>query len=363
MRRQLQAGSARNALLWGVLVFGMLQLSMALSTEIWRPELRDPHFVIKLNRLRDRLQRAGVQPGRTAASDPYRPYVVVMLGSSHVTDGLRGAVIEPELGQRLGRPVILYNLAVRGDGPLNEVLNLERMLAAGIRPDLLLVEVLPAYLSKQGEIHFDLIAAERMSLSDLSLLRHLHLPVERLKRRSWRCWGLPWYIHRLEILTRFVPDLLPRNLRQDESRHCDDSGWQEHGYDESREGRTRATGYAWACYHGILSHYSLGNSFCSMLRVLLDRCHAEGIPTALVRMPESPSFRSYYAANAEAQINVFLKELTAAHGNPIINAQAWVDDELAFIDGHHLLPRGAARFSKRLGREAVLPLLRNLPRP
>jgi hypothetical protein len=360
MRRQLQARSARNALFWGGVVFGLLQLSMMLSTEFWRPELRDPSFAIKLDRLRDRLQRAGAL-GQT--DDPQRPYVVVMLGSSHVTDGLRGSVIEPELGERLGRPVILYNLAVRADGPLNELLNLERMLEAGIRPDLLLVELLPAYLSQKGEIQYDYIPAERMSLNDLFLLRRVHVPVERLTRRSWRCWGLPWYAHRLEILTAFVPQLLPSGLRQSESRYCDESGWQAQGYDESSEGRRKFTGFAWATYYPVLHDYHLGNSFCSMLRVLLDRCHAEGIPTALVRMPESPSFRRYYGPTAEDQINAFLKDLTAAHGNPIINARTWVEDEQAFIDGHHLLPNGATEFSKRLGREAVLPLLRNLPRP
>ena len=42
----------------------------------------------------------------------------------------------------------------------------------------------------------------------------------------------------------------------------------------------------------------------------------------------------------------------------MIDAREWVPD-VGFSDGHHLLPAGATTFTDRLGREALIPLLRN----
>jgi hypothetical protein len=74
-------------------------------------------------------------------------------------------------------------------------------------------------------------------------------------------------------------------------------------------------------------------------------------------MPEGTGFRALYSADAHRQIDAFLAGLTAAHGTPLIDARTWVDDD-GFFDLHHLLPKGAAVFTRRLGREAILPLLR-----
>jgi hypothetical protein len=286
--------------------------------------------------------------------------VVLMVGSSHVSDALRGSLVESDLGKRLGRPVVVYNFGVPGDNPLNELLNFERLLARGVRPDLLLVEVMPALLHSNATAYqFQVMPAERFGLRDRWVLRQHHLP-RRFDRYSWRCWGLPWYAHRLEILSILVPDFLPTFLRQDWARGCDESGWIAPPYEDTPESRARATAHAAGAYGSTLSNFQLGNPFCEALGLLLERCHQERVPAALVLMPEGSAFRGLYSADALCQVDAFLGKLTGPHGTSVIDTRTWVADD-GFFDSHHLLPHGAAVFTTRLEGE-VLRLLR-VPRP
>jgi hypothetical protein len=41
----------------------------------------------------------------------------------------------------------------------------------------------------------------------------------------------------------------------------------------------------------------------------------------------------------------------------LINARAWINDEKAFLDSHHLMKDGGDRFTERLGHEGLAPLL------
>jgi hypothetical protein len=52
----------------------------------------------------------------------------------------------------------------------------------------------------------------------------------------------------------------------------------------------------------------------------------------------------------------YLHGLGREFGLPLIDARTWVPDE-EFRDAHHLLCPGAERFTDRLGKEALLPML------
>lgn len=357
MRRRQQSRRARNGLLWGLGTFVALQLATTGVLESWLPQFRDPYFAFKLARLRSRIDAARRTPAPEAGAGP--PVVVLMVGSSHVSDALRGTLVESDLARRLGRPVVLYNFGVPGDNPLNQLLNFERLLAQGVRPDLLLVEVMPALLhSNAAATQLQVMPAERFGLRDRWVLRQHHLP-RRFDRYSWQCWGLPWYAHRLEILSVLVPHFLPGFLRQDWARGCDESGWIPPPYENTPESRAAAVKHAAGAYGPTLSQFQLGNPFCDALGHLLERCHQERIGAALVLMPEGSTFRGYYSADALNQVDAFLKKLAAPHGTPVIDARTWVPDD-GFFDSHHLLPDGAAVFTTRL-RDEVLRLLRVPP--
>ena len=79
--------------------------------------------------------------------------------------------------------------------------------------------------------------------------------------------------------------------------------------------------------------------------------------------PESSEFRGWYPEAARARIDSYCDELRRDYGVRVIDARSWVADE-DFIDGHHALPRGAATFTHRLGRDVLQPLVAGkLPPP
>jgi hypothetical protein len=345
---------ARNALLWGLAAFASLQLGSTAALEYGLIRFRDPSYAFKATRLRGRVRDADRRAGGHEAR---RPQVVVMLGSSLTRDGLRGSVVEDGLSRQLGRPVILYNFGTAGDGPIHELLHFERLLHDGVRPDLLLIEVLPSLLTVQAETQLELIAAERMGFRDRALLARYGVPLRQLRRYSWRCWATPLYAHRMEILSILLPKFVPLWLRQDLARRCDDSGWMPPLYDLSPEGRWRAREGTRLSYGPLLRPYRVGGPFADSLRRLTQRCRQERIPTALVLMPEGTFFRGLYAPDAWDRVLAFLEELGGPSALPVVNARDWAADE-QFFDSHHLLPAGAAAFTERLSRQVLLPLLR-----
>jgi hypothetical protein len=73
-------------------------------------------------------------------------------------------------------------------------------------------------------------------------------------------------------------------------------------------------------------------------------------------MPEGKAFRRLYPPEAWSQIESLTLALSREFEAPVINAREWMRDD-DFSDAHHLLDEGAARFTDRLGREGVQPLL------
>jgi hypothetical protein len=319
------------------------------AIELRLPELRDPWYADKAARLRRRVGDA-----------PDRPLTVVVLGSSRIAFGLRASELEPGLARLTGRPTVLFNFGVIGAGPLIELVMLRRLLGDGVRPDLLLVEILPPQFNGHlAGFELDQLPAERLWPCELSALAPYGASCREL-RRNWR-WSClrPWYAHRLAIVSRVAPSLLSWRERQDGFRNLDASGWGEPPVPLlTPENRRVALEQARHEYARNLASYQLGGPSCDALRDLLSLCRHEGIPVALVWMPESTTFRSWYPPPAQAQITAFLAEVSGGYGAPLVDAREWVADD-DFIDGHHLLPHGSVTFSERLSREALVPLLRD----
>lgn len=339
---------ARGALLWGLATALALQLGLALLMERWLPEFRDPHFFYKAQRLHERFRTA-----------PAGSFTVVMLGSSRTAFGLRGQETEERLARELGRPVVIYNFGVVGAGPVTQLLYLKRLLAEGLRPDLLLVEVLPPLLAGQtgvpAEAHW--LPATRLWLPELTWLRHFHFPVAAMRRIWWEAWPVPWYARRFTILSRFAPAVLPYQLREDWSRGTDAWGWAP-GFQLTATPAQHRTAVERARleYTGYFVGLRLDGPACAALEELLGVCRREGMATAMVLMPEGPEFRSWYPPAAWVQIQAYLREVSRTAGAPIIDAREWVPEE-DFSDSHHLQPHGASVFSERLGREPLPALV------
>jgi hypothetical protein len=336
---------ARAELVWLLAGLAILNLGLAIAVECGLPEVRDPSYGYRLRRLNAR---------RTSSSNG-RP-LVIMLGSSRTAFGFRAAEVSETLTRQTGRPLALFNFGIYGAGPITELLTFHRLRAAGVRPDLVLIEMTPAFLAGQqgAPREMERIAPARLSFRELPLLGPYTASSRNLQRGWWLAWSVPWYAHRYAILSRLAPAWLPFQLREDTWQHVDNSGSPAPygGPELAPEGRVQATEGVRRQYAPYLSRFQLGAPACQALVDLLGRCRTDKIPAALVLMPEGTAFRSLYSSDAWLQIEGFLETLHREFGVPVIDARGWVADD-GFSDSHHLLPDAALVFSARLGDEAV----------
>jgi hypothetical protein len=352
----------------------LVQVAFAAAIECGLTGVRDPFYAGKAARLHARLRRAGCTPtirsshrhltltlpARTAERVP--AFTIMMLGTSRAAYGLKAGELEAQLAGELDRPLVVFNFGIPAAGPFSQLLSLHRLLEEGIRPSLLLLEVLPPLLQAQDPVPAEArwLPARRLRLSEIALLEQLDFPTAELRCDWWRGLLAPWHTHRFALVSRLAPAWLPWSLREEWADGQDDCGWTEPiGPAKTPEGRRRDLEIARLQYAAMFAGYKLGGPSARAQQELLEVCRREGIPAALVLMPEGSLFRSWYPPGAWDQVESFLQRLRREYGIPIINAREWMDDD-DFSDSHHLTVHGASRFTERLGREALRPLLHSL---
>jgi len=255
-----------------------------------------------------------------------------------------------------------FNFGIAGGGSLTELLNWSRLGRDGIRPNLLLVEVLPALFSSQlPSLEFDesFLPADRLGWQDLPLIKRYAGNDRTGLRRDWyEAWPLAGYSSRFSLLNLVGPDFLPPAYRLGGDKDLDQYGAPRFlDVPVTSQERLRATEYAHQDYAGRFAVFHLGGAQCTALRELLASCRREGVPVALVITPEGPTFRSWYPPETWRAIEEWLTEISREYDAPLVNAREWIDDEGDFLDSHHLLASGSAKFMDRLGREAIVPPL------
>jgi hypothetical protein len=326
---------------WALLFFAAAQLLLAVAMERRVPQWRDREYGWKLARLRQRLAR---HPGRPLA---------LMLGSSRTVYGFQAGCCDALRGPG-GEPFVGFNFGVAAAGPLREYLCLQSLLDEGVRPGLLLVEVLPPLLNEPGP---DRVCEENwlyvpsLAAADVLRLRPYDSRPGRLLRTWLRSRLVPWHAHRARLLEGWSRPWHSREEGAGPLARMDRSGWIAPEWERvGDEKRRRETERARRQYAGAFADFRLGGGPAQALRDLLARCRAEQIRVALVLMPEGTTFRGWYPPGMEAAVRHFLEQLQDGYGVAVIDARRWVDDE-DFWDAHHLLPAGAAAFSRRLVRE------------
>src|SRR5258708_10547527 len=206
---------ARGVVLWGVAAFVALQLGMGFAIECGMWGFRDPWYQHKIVHLRRQWHE------RTHGETSSSTRLAVMLGSSRTGNGLKGTRFEEEVYYALGERWTIGNIAVQAGGPVLELIEFRRLLAEGIRPDFVLIEVTTWFLSEPVR-EASVIKSARLTLSDLDCLAQCDLPNRGTLRREWWAeWGSPWYAHRFSILTEVAPTFLPFWLQQSWAAGCD----------------------------------------------------------------------------------------------------------------------------------------------
>ena len=347
-RRRIKLCS-RADVLWFLTLFAASQLGLAIAIEGWLPELRDPRYACRAKQLI-----------RRTTGEERKPLCVVMLGSSRVRDGFNSSELEGRLARQFCRPIIVYNFGIPGAGPVANLLHFERLIAAGVKPDLLLVETTPTLLDGQTgrPAEAGYFTADRLWRAELELVGRYGLPADQLRHEWLAGWLAPCHAHRYAIVSRLLPNMLPIGLRLTAERDLDASGWQVHNHrpltaDECRRGLQMA----WQDFGEGLRTFRMCEAACRAQRDLLARCRDEQIAAAMIWMPEGKRFQSWYPPAAERDIRCHLSALCEEFAVPLIDARDWIEEN-GFVDSHHLRYVGAAQFTERLEREVLSPLLR-----
>lgn len=334
---------ARVAVLTGLAAFTLAQLGLNVAVDTVRPHWRDAEFGHRVRRLAE-LRRADAKHPR------HRPLLVI-LGSSRAQMGL-----SPDL-LGMGDRVRAYNLSQAGGGPVRQRLNFDRLTAAGLTPDHLLVEVIPALLARDDPPDAVGPAGGGVQPSELSAADLGRLAGEcddfPAYSRRWLAGRLaPWHTYRRPLLDHwagetFLPAERRRNFHWTELRP---DGWAPfYREDMSADERAGRTAAAREEYEPLLADYRPAPRPDRVYRRLIADARAAGCRVGLLVMPEAPVFRGWYPPGVWAESRRRVRGLAASTGADVCDAGDWLADDTLFADGHHLLGHGAERFSRRLG--------------
>jgi hypothetical protein len=318
--------------------FALGQLALGTAIDCLAP-VRDPEVESKLARLCVRRAEA-----------PGRPLVVV-LGSSRTAYGLDAASLSRDSG------ALVFNFGIMGSGPLMHLVNLRRLLAVGVRPDLLYVEVMPPLLADLGlPLEEKLLEASRLRLGELLALRRYSHGSLRLLRHWCMARVLPGGAPRAGLHSYVAcdsTDIAPGRL--------DGYGWRERLDDLTEKDRREGVGLARRQYSAPCAVPYVAAGSRRALEDLLALGCRKGIAVRLLLMPEGKGFRALYSPPARQALTALLTQLRARWGVDVVDARSWVG-EAGFWDTHHLLAEGARCFTERLSREALTPALAELSR-
>jgi len=338
-RRSIRRRHARAVVLWTGAAFALIQLALGLAVDNALPQVRDPEFAHREELLQQRI-----------AQEPGQP-LVVAVGSSRVMNGIDGQTAT----QTLQNGVQVFNFGIPLSGPFLEEIWFERLLADGAKPDLLLIEVFPAFFNERQSRDQNQLDGARLRAGELSRVRPTLHSLAGPIRRWTTGRALPSYRHQAELRWLLQIDRqrdgkdVPEDLRT-----VDAFGWQPRGY--SAEECERLKRLAHKQYDDCYRDFKLSKAQASQLDELLSRCRKKGIQAALILTPEGSEFRKLYTPQMNTAIDSMLAGLRAKYGVAVIDAREWLDDS-HFYDMHHLLYSGAREFSRRLASEGLAPLL------
>jgi hypothetical protein len=345
---------SRAALVWALALFVVGQGVLGLLVSCSQKDIFDPEYNLRLDCLQVRRAEA-----------PDRPLALIV-GSSRTANGLhpasvhRGAALDD-------RERLLFNFSLLGAGPVRELLTLRRLLAAGVRPDWLFIEVWPPYLTQAGWYREEPALGERIDLYWVdvpSLVRLYHdcwQPIRSVVARA----AAPAVHARMPLVDRYAGFLLPRSIayelrnRDTGWRTLDDAGWLAMPLEREDPAafRRRLDTELKPTMKPLLDAFRVHEVADRALRELLDLGRAHGILTAFVLLPEHSGLRDCYPAATQAALAAYLHKLGAEYRTPALDLRDWSSDD-DFTDPVHLSVEGARAFSERFGREIYGPLLR-----
>jgi hypothetical protein len=329
----------RASLAW----LGLSMLAAILFLDVivdhW-PRLHDPEFGTRLDLLRGRMAQAPEKP------------VLIFVGSSRVGLGFLPEQM-PEVRTLDGQSVLAFNCSHLAAGPVMNLVQVQRVLRAGIRPRWIVVELAPFILPDECTS----TPTTNAGAADLpTLFRYIR--ASKVAMVYLRCRLNPWYKHRQTLIEEFAPTLA--RPRQRPEKIClgpqgGDNFWY-HPETLPPEEVQRRTNQILAEDRDRLQHYHIAPAADRAMRELLDLCRARDIGVAVVMLPESSQYRGLYSAETQRTIREYVADLERSSGVPIIDARAWLADD-SFSDCNHVFRAAGVVFTRRVAAEVFQPLV------
>lgn len=337
---------ARTMVLSAPLTLLALNAGLVLWVE-YRPDLRDPLYYSKEDKLAERL--AEPVPDRL---------VVVALGSSRMGNGFHPPTVEEEVTAATGRPCLAFNAAVLGRGPMFQMLQLRRLLARGIHPDVVVVEVVPSMFAAPGGAPAELghLRSDRLTRAEIDELAAVGFDDPEFRADWLKAMANPIFSFRTSLLGRVEPKWTPGMVVAEPPRFPNPTGWQP--WREPVTPASYEAGVRFAGSHKAnLEEMEVGSAGVAALRAVLADCRRAGVTAVVVLNPEASDFRSWYGPGARAATDELLAIAREGADGRVADARAWMPDE-AFADPHHLTAAQAKVYTARLARELIAPAAR-----
>lgn len=335
---------ARNGLIWSVLAVIALQATLFGVINGPYPQLRDPTFEIKVHRLNQALQQSGPAP-----------MVIVVLGSSVTCNAYDCKTMEQQLGPVCERPVVVYNMAGLGAGPLTQLLYLRRLLDRGIRPGHVCVEFSPQFFNRSVPDDLPRFPSHLLTNGDFQVIKRFRNAPEDFDA-AWQRVLFPAYAHRLTIMNNVARIMLPtRDKMTLWDNGIDDRGWTEL-MPNSPEEHGALLNMIDSWYAGTFNTPVTSDVVLGIFHEMLELLEKEGISFTVVMVPQGPKLRECLASAGLEGLKRNVAEICRQNGGMLVDAREWLGEEM-FIDSIHPHTHGASIFSRRLVNEFLLPKL------
>jgi hypothetical protein len=323
---------ARSIVLTWLLAFASVQILLAAALEGPLTDVRNP-----IQAPRERYLLAQLR------EEPTRPWVLA-LGSSQTQAGLRPGILEE---RRSDDDPLVFNFGLPGYGPSYQYAALRGLLARGLKPNGLIIEIMPGLLAldpaygdfgRLGKLGWDW--TEARALADAA--------------QSWRAYFdwielriVPAWSYRRHLRDRLPPQIFGAPVDH-WGQSTDRFGW----FRISCSSDPQFIETNRQLYQPLLRKLQVPAVHTRAMNQMLNLCRSLQIPVLLVIPPEGPAYLSWYGPSFEPVFQAYLAGIRADFGVPIVDARKWLADEGKFADSVHLLPDGAAEFTERLAQEA-----------
>jgi hypothetical protein len=288
------------------------------------------------------------------AECPDRP-LLVALGSSRTLMGIDGSAFDGVAAVD-GRAFVGFNFGLVAAGPVRQWLTLRRILAEGVRPDVVLIEVATPFFSAPGPGRFceeEGLKSIRLSAAEVLAVRPFLARPDRLRNAWLRAHLPPCTAQRRALVGALVPNWGAPPGHDFHHNQMDARGWAPFPKPAvGPEEFARSARLSEASYHATLRDFRAAPGGLVALADTLAECQRLQIRAAVVQAPEHSLFRAW-GCTARPWLVAEVRRLAAAAGSEFIDAVDWVGDD-GFWDPHHLLPGGAAVYSRRLADELSL---------